>query len=332
VLASGDPGFFGILRALRAITGPERLEVHPAPSSVAVAFARLGVPWDDAMVVSAHGRDPAIAIATALRHPKVAILTEPRSPATTIIAGLAGSDRCITVAERLGTPMEALHSGTADELAGTGFAEPNVVVSLAPGVEGGGRVTGWPPRTPTRWALPDAAFEYRAGMITKAEVRAVALAAVGPGTGDLVWDVGCGSGSVAVECARLGAAVHAIDNDPAAIELTVRNAAAHRVPVRTVAGTAPDVLHGLPDPDAVFVGGGGTDLIAILDAAAPRVRRAVVVAVAIVERIGPVLEALAARGLAVDATTVQANRVLPIAGGHRLAATNPITIIRGGRP
>ena len=70
-------------------------------------------------------------------------------------------------------------------------------------------------------------------MITKAEVRAVALAALGPGIGDLVWDVGCGSGSVAIECARLGAAVVAIDDDPHAIELTTRNAATHDVPVRT---------------------------------------------------------------------------------------------------
>ena len=200
VLASGDPGFFGIVRAL----GDEPLEVHPAPSSVALAFARLGIPWDDALVVSAHARDPRPAIHTALRHPKVAILTDDNAAA--IVAALDG--RKVTVAEALGTPGERIGSEPP-------FAPPNVVI-----VEGEERA----PRA-TRWGLPEDAFEHRAGMITKAEVRAVALAALGPGTGDLVWDVGCGSGSVAIECARLGAAVIAIDDDPDAIALTTRNAA-----------------------------------------------------------------------------------------------------------
>src|SRR4051812_18384767 len=87
VLASGDPGFFGIVRALSTRAA---LDVHPAPSSVAVAFARLGIPWDDAIVVSAHGRDPRPAINAALRHPKVAILTEPRASAEYIVERLPG--------------------------------------------------------------------------------------------------------------------------------------------------------------------------------------------------------------------------------------------------
>jgi precorrin-6B C5,15-methyltransferase / cobalt-precorrin-6B C5,C15-methyltransferase len=327
VLASGDPGFFGIVRALGATVGPERLDVRPAPSSVAVAFARLGLPWDDALVVSAHGRDPKPAVRAALRHPKVAVLTEPRAPAADVIAALAGSGRSVTVAEALGTPAERLRSGSPEELAGATFAEPNVVVVLdgAPG----GRAVTWPPRTPDRWALPESAFEHRAGMITKAEVRAVALAALGPGTGDLVWDVGCGSGSVAIECARLGAAAIAIDHDAGAIGLTERNAAAHAVPVRTIHGAAPAALAALPDPDAAFVGGGGD---ALLDDVAPRTRRAVVVTLALVERIAPAMERLVACGLEVTATTVQASRLRPIAGGHRLAAENPVTVVVGRRP
>src|SRR5207247_4609155 len=114
---------------------------------------------------------------------------------------------------------------------------------------------GWAaPRrqVPAGWALPDDAFEHRAGMLTKAEVRAVALARLGPGLGDLVWDVGAGSGSVAVECARFGAAVVAVERDPGACELVRRNASAHDVDVSVVCGEAPGVLDGLPDPDAVF--------------------------------------------------------------------------------
>jgi precorrin-6B C5,15-methyltransferase / cobalt-precorrin-6B C5,C15-methyltransferase len=319
VLASGDPGFFGVVRALGEIAGPERLDVHPAPSSVALAFARLGLPWDDALVVSAHGRDPRPAIHAALAHPKVAVLTEPRAPAAEIVAALAGSGRTVTVAEALGSGAERVSTGTPEELADREFAEPNVVLVR----------DGRAPERPRSWALPEAAFDHRAGMITKAEVRAVALAALGPGSGDLVWDVGCGSGSVGIECARLGAAVVGIDRDAEAIALTRANAERHGVAVRTVLGEAPDALAGLPDPDAAFVGGGGPG---VLGDVAARVRRAVVVTLALVERVGPALELLAGRGLEVTATQLQASRLRPLAGGHRLAAENPVTVIVGRRP
>jgi precorrin-6Y C5,15-methyltransferase (decarboxylating) len=99
-----------------------------------------------------------------------------------------------------------------------------------------------------------------------------------------------------------------------------------------VEGAAPDVLAELPDPDAVFVGGGGADLPAILDAVVPRTRRAVVVTLAIVERAAPALEQLAALGLEADATLLQASRLRPLAGGHRLAAENPVVVVSGVRP
>ena len=329
VLASGDPGFFGIVRRLGERIGAERLDVRPAPSSVAVAFARLGLPWDDALIVSAHGRAPAAALHAALRHPKVAILTSPAAPPSFYARGLAGTGRRLVVAERLGMPDERLVSGTPEELSERSFAEPNVLVVLDDGASG--RTTSWPPRTPPGWALPDEAFEHRAGMVTKREVRAVVLSRLGPGVGDLMWDVGCHSGSVAIECARLGAAAIGIERDADAAALCSRNAAAHGVPVRAVHGAAPDALVGLPDPDAVFVGGGGAELDAILTACAARVRRAVVLTLAVIERAGPAMERLTTCGLDVDATMVQASRLKPLAGGHRLAAENPVVVVSGVR-
>lgn len=327
VLASGDPGFFGIVRALAARFGSEGLDVRPAASSVAVAFARLGVPWDDAIVVSAHGREPSAALAVALRHPKVAILTSPDAPPGWFAQRLAGSGRRVVVAERLGTADERV----VDAEPGGTYAEPNVVLVLDD-VAPTERARMWPPRaTEAGWALPDDAFEHRARMVTKAEVRALALARLGPGVGDLVWDVGCHSGSVAIECARIGAAAIAIDRDPEAIELTARNAERYRVPVRVVHGEAPAALADLPDPDAVFVGGGGAGLEAILDACIPRVRRVIVVTLALIERAAPALERLRAAGLEADATMLQASRFRPLAGGHRLAAENPVVVVWGRR-
>lgn len=122
-----------------------------------------------------------------------------------------------------------------------------------------------------------------------------------------------------------------IDSDPEAMELTRRNAERHGVAVRTVLGAAPAALIDLPDPDAAFIGGGGEGLPGVLAEVAPRTRRAVVVALAVIERVGPALESLATHGLDATATTLQASRLRPLPGGHRLAAENPVTVVVGRR-
>src|SRR5690242_500740 len=245
VLASGDPGFFGIVRALRA--RGIRPAVLPAVSSVALAFARLGLDWDDAIVLSAHGRDPGPVTAAALAHPKAAILTAPGEPAAELAAALLAGGRRVYAAQRLGTPGEKVAEVTSP---GAVLADPNVLVALDPaaggarpgGDAGDAGATGATGATgpswvaghrgaPPGWALPEEAFEYRDAMITKAEVRALVLARLGPGLGRTVWDIGSGSGSVAVECARFGASVYAVEADPAQCERIRRNAAAHGVEI-----------------------------------------------------------------------------------------------------
>ncbi len=332
VLASGDPGFFGIVRALAERFGPDELEVVPGVSSVALAFSRVGLPWDDAVVVSAHGRDPAAAVNAARTHPKVAILTAPDATPALIAQRLAGTGRRVVVGERLGSRQERIVEDTPEAIATQEFADPNVVLVLdAARAVADGKARVWPPRTPAGWALPEDAFEHREGMITKSEVRALALARLGPGMGDLVWDIGAHSGSVAIECARLGAAAIAIERDAELCELVRRNAERHGVPVEIVQGEAPGALAGLPDPDAVFVGGGGADLEQIVAAVAPRAGRAVVIALATLERIVPTAEQLAGAGYEVGTTVLQASRLRPIGGAHRLAAENPVAVVAGVR-
>jgi precorrin-6Y C5,15-methyltransferase (decarboxylating) len=183
-------------------------------------------------------------------------------------------------------------------------------------------------RVPDGWALPEDAFRHRASMITKAEVRAVALSHLQPAPGTLVWDVGAGSGSVAVECGRFGAAALAVDRDPAAADLVRANAVRHGVDVRVVTGAAPAALADLPDPDAVFVGGGGPDVLAAVLGRGPS---RVVAAYAAVEPVGPAADALVAAGYATGGAQLQTNRLVAIAGRHRLAATNPVTLVWGSR-
>lgn len=324
ILASGDPGFFGIVRLLRA--GGRVPLVYPAVSSVARAFARIGRPWDDVAVVSAHGRSLAPAVNVCRARAATAVLTAPGAGPAEIGAALHGWERTLVVAEDLDGPHERVTTLSAADAAARSWREPNVLLCLrdADAVPALGWIAGGAGR-PDGWALPDAAFEHRAGMVTKSEVRALALARLAPGPGTLVWDVGAGSGSVAVECARLGAAALAVERRPDDAQRVRDNAAAHDVEVRVVEGEAPAALAGLPHPDAVFVGGGGPDVVA---AAARTGAARVVVALAALDRLAPTREAL--RGYRVEGVQVAASRLAELPDGTvRLAATNPILLLWG---
>ncbi|MFF3708092.1 precorrin-6y C5,15-methyltransferase (decarboxylating) subunit CbiE [Streptomyces phaeochromogenes] len=382
VLASGDPGFFGIVRALAERFGAERLEVHPGVSSVATAFARLGLTWDDAVIVSAHGRDLRTAVNVCRAHPKVAVLTGPGSGPAELGAALRSSGRVLVVASALGAGADSGATSDADADAGsgsgsgsgshtstctsssTGTAPDSGSVAHSGERERVERVTpaeaaarDWgpavsvvlcldearvlspvrtvagPPSGPAQWALEEGEFTHRDSMITKFEVRALALARLGPRLGEHVWDIGAGSGSVAVECARLGAAVTAVEKTLDGVERVRANAAAHGVYVTAVHGAAPTVLSDLPDPDAVFIGGGGRELPAIVTACARRARRSVVVAMAALDRVPAVRDALVAAGLDCDGVLLQSSRLAPLPGDvTRLAATNPVFLLWGVRP
>ncbi|MEZ0157751.1 precorrin-6y C5,15-methyltransferase (decarboxylating) subunit CbiE [Streptomyces griseorubens] len=336
VLASGDPGFFGIVRALAERFGPERLDVRPGVSSVAAAFARAGLPWDDAVVVSAHGRDPRTAVNVCRAHPKVAVLTGPGAGPAELGAALRGERRVLVVASALGAAGESVERVTPEEAAGRDWgATVSVVLCLdEQRALGPVRTVAGLGEGPAGWALPEAEFAHRDSMITKFEVRALALARLGPRPGDLVWDVGAGSGSVAVECARLGAAAVAVERDADGVERVRANAAAHGVGVTVVHGEAPGVLDGLgDDPDAVFVGGGGRELPAVVGACARRARRTVVVAMAALDRVPAARAALTGAGLTCDGVLLQSSRLAPLPGDvTRLAATNPVFLLWGVRP
>jgi precorrin-6Y C5,15-methyltransferase (decarboxylating) len=346
VLASGDPGFFGIVRKLRA-GGLEVARVIPAVSSIAAAFAAVRLDWDDASVVSAHGggipgstRSLRRAVNACLAHPKVAVLTGPRATPrdlakALLAAGLDKRDRVVWIAERLGTDQERVSSYDLVEAAKVRGEEPNVALFLAPipvressGWLAGARAGGITANDRSLVPLPDDEFEHRDGQITKMETRALAVSLLGPKFGRLIWDLGAGSGSVGVECARRGAAVLAVEQDAESCERIRRNAARHGgTGLYICKGDAADHAARMPDPDAVFIGGGGMDVLrTVLDRRAPRL----VATYASLERAGSVLPLLAGHGYRAEGILQQASRIAPLPDGtHRLAAQNPVFIVWG---
>ncbi|MFG2605371.1 precorrin-6y C5,15-methyltransferase (decarboxylating) subunit CbiE [Streptomyces sp. NPDC048514] len=265
VLADGDPGFFGVVRTLRAPEFGLEVEVVPAVSSVATAFARAGMPWDDAQVVVAHPRTLRRAVNVCRAHTKVAVLTAPGAGPAELGLLLEGVHRTFVICEELGTEREQVTVVTSDKAADHSWRDPNVVIVIGgpmEAAEGGGWIAGRDPGTgPRGWVQPAHAYGGGLGEGETELLRAAQLARLGPRVGDLVWDIGCGSGAFAVEAARAGAAVIAVDLDGQACARAEGAARRFGVQLQLVHGTAPHVLENLPEPDVVRVGGGGAAVV-----------------------------------------------------------------------
>ncbi|MGI5284604.1 precorrin-6y C5,15-methyltransferase (decarboxylating) subunit CbiE [Nonomuraea polychroma] len=258
VLASGDPLFYGIGSTLVRLLGAANVRVVPHLSSLSLACARLGWPVEQVDVVSLVGRPPAALQAAIVPGRWVVVLGAGRDSPSLVAGLLAGSGygpSPMTVLSDLGAASESVVTGTAATWASPG-SEPSALNVIAvecvaePGVEPLARVPG----------LPDAAFEHD-GQLTKREVRAVSLSRLAPLPGRLLWDVGAGAGSIAIEWMRSHPACSAVAVESRADRAAAiaRNAERLGVPsLRVVGGRAPEALEGLPAPDAVFVGGGVT--------------------------------------------------------------------------
>ncbi|MFB7593433.1 precorrin-6y C5,15-methyltransferase (decarboxylating) subunit CbiE [Streptomyces sp. NPDC056160] len=274
VIADGDPAFFGVVRTLRAPEFGLEVEVVPAVSSVAAAFARAGMPWDDAQVVVAHKRTLRRAVNVCRAHTKVAVLTAPGAGPAELGLLLDGVHRTFVICEELGTEREQVTVVTSDKAADHTWRDPNVVIVIGGngGRSGAGEGGGWiagrdPADGPRGWTQPAEAYGAPLGEGEADLLRAAQLARLGPRVGDLVWDIGCGSGAFATEAARGGAAVIAVDRDPQACARTEAAARRFGVQLQVVHGLAPHVLEDLPEPDVVRVGGGGA---AVVEAVADR--------------------------------------------------------------
>jgi precorrin-6B C5,15-methyltransferase / cobalt-precorrin-6B C5,C15-methyltransferase len=255
VLASGDPMLHGIGATLARRVPPDRLVVHPHPSAFALACARLGWPAAEVELVSAVARAPEV----------VARLLQPRRRVIVYATGTAGAAEIarvlrehsfgpsrFVVLEQLGDEAERISESTAEEWAGE--ADPLHAIAIDCVAEPGAPLLALVP------GLPDEAYEND-GQLTKRQVRAITLAALAPTPGALLWDVGAGSGSVAIEWLRAEptARAVAIERHAERAERARANASVLGVPqLEVVLGSAPEALCELPGPDAIFIGGGLT--------------------------------------------------------------------------
>jgi len=254
VLASGDPFCYGVGSALVRLVPAAEIICLPAPSAFSLAAARLGWALQDVATISFCGR-PLAALAPLLQ-PGSRILALSADAATPAAVATFLRDRGfgpspLYVLEALGGPRERIRATTADACA-LDSVDPLNLIAIEVVATPDARVI------PLSTGLPDDAFEHE-GQLTKREIRAVTLSALAPRKGERLWDIGCGSGSVAIEWMLRAPANRAvaIEARPDRAARAARNAIALGVPdLEVINGTAPTALAGLPEPDAVFIGGG----------------------------------------------------------------------------
>lgn len=336
ILASGDPLFFGIGSMVLKKLGTEYVTVIPHPSSVQWAFSRIGIKWDDAAVISLHGRSRNGFLTQLKRHFKIAILTDTEnSPARLAEWMLAHSETAwdAWVCENLCGLEERVRRFTIQELQGCDdIGALNVLILLR-------KDTAWrqPPVIPFLHEDLFAKRTPKKGLITKREVRLLSLAAMSLRLDSIVWDIGAGSGSVGIEAALLApyGHVYSIEVDPEGVEICRDNVTLHGVDNITIhEGRAPEALADLEDPDAVFVGGSKGSMQEIIDVAFERLKpggRLVVNAITL-ENAAEAYQAFRTRGLSPDVTLLQVSRAEPLARYMRYEAMNPIQIFAVEKP
>lgn len=333
VLASGDPMFYGIGKTLAANLGEKNVEIVPNVSMMAEAFSRIKKSWADAVAVSLHGRDaePALTAALSGRQP-VFLYTDPKYTPARIAALL--SERApekwhMCVFERLGEADESITWFSPGAAKTKTFQEPNAVILL-------------PDANPQQTCrpvpgAPDDAYLHDRGMITKSEVRVIALAKLRLAPGNVMWDLGAGSGAVAIEaaCFITKGKIIAVEKNPARIDniyQNIRKFALAHIEVHQL--TMPEGLQALPVPDRIFVGGGGGDLPEILRLSAKYLSPGgrIVVNVVVVETLAACMNVFKNLGFESEVVQIQIGKGSQMPSGTRISATNPVFVISAEKP
>ncbi len=340
VLASGDPLFYGVARYVCDKLGKDRFEVVPHVSSMQLAFARVKESWEDAFLTNLANHPLDSVLEKVRIAEKVGLFTtEELSPPVVARAMLEQGIDYFTayVCENLGSPDERVTHGELSELANQQFSPLNVMILV--------RNPQAPDRPSDRigrrlFGNPDEAFlqsKPKQGLLTPAEVRSMALAEMDLGPSSVVWDVGAGSGSVAIEAAQIArdGAVYAVEMDADDHRLIRENAERFAVANLTpVLGRAPDAWADLPDPDAIFVGGAGREISRLVEAAYQRLREGgrLVANVGSIENVGEVHAVLHRHVLDVKVWLINVARGMYQLERIRFDALNPTFLLAVVKP
>ena len=331
VLASGDPLFFGIGAIIADALGPDQVEVLPNISSIAGAFSRIKEPWSDVKVISLHGRDHESELLKAIKtHERVAVFTDPkRSPAwlADFLISKDASNLNIGVFERLGAPDEKIGWYDLKEAAALDFAEPNVVILRATN-QAREAVAA------LHLGMTDEAFDHEGGLITKPEIRAVTLAKLSLLPHHTLWDLGAGSGSVAIEAALFvtHGKIFAVEEKAERIEQIRTNISRFGATcIEVIQTVLPAGLEALPSPDRVFIGGGGQKLDQIIGVAASVMTSGgvMVINAVLLDNLEATVKTLREFGFETEVIQVQIQRSKAMPWSQRFEAQNPVWIISG---
>lgn len=341
VLASGDPLFYGIAKYLMNQIPKHHFEIFPNVSSIQLAFAKAKESWEDAAIVSLHGRPAEEILEAAREAKKIGVLTDEQNTPARIARLLLDNDLgdfIGTVCENLGGGDEKTTQCDLAELAEKEFSPLNVLVLVKkpyapPALSGATK----------NWLLGISESEFHQrmpekGLITKCEVRVLSLAKLKLEPASVVWDIGAGSGSVSIEAALLSRSgrVYAIEKNAEDYRLILKNIEKFATAnVRAIHAMAPDCLKELnDDPDAVFIGGSSSSMGDIIALCAQRLRpRGRLVAnVATIENLSDAWSAIKKLGWRNEATLVNVARSQPILELTRFAALNPVYILSAEKP
>ena len=325
VLLSGDVGFYSGATALYDKLADYDVEVIPGISSVSYFCAKLRTPWQDAVLVSAHGREHD-AVGAIQANAKTFVITGGKTKVDDICRDLVKrgfGDVSVAAGERLSYDDERIVRGTAAELADMAFAD--LAVMLAQNDHPVVRAYGAP-------SLSDGDFQRGKAPMTKQEVRALVISKLRIAADHTVWDVGAGTGSVSIEAALAAprGTVYAIEKNADAIALMRQNREIHgAVNIVVVEGTAPEALTSLPAPNRVFIGGSSGNMGAIIDATLTVNPHARICATAVtLETLTELLACLRAREIE-DADIVQVSvaRADNVGSYNLMRAENPVYIV-----
>ncbi len=323
VLATGDPCFFGIGRFLLKRFGKEGVEIIPNVTVMQEAFARIKETWEDVRFMSLHGREDLEAVVDEIcRCEKVGIFTDGRNTPQMIAKALierGAPPFRVYVCEEMGTANERVREGGLEDIARMETSPLNVMI-LFREADDTGPLLG----------IPEDDFSHRGGMITKEEVRSIVIGKLRLRKDSIVWDVGAGSGSVGIEAARVARRVYAVEKDRDAISIIGENRREFGVyNLMIVKGKAPEILKGLPTPDAVFIGGSGGELEGILGYCLERIRKGgrVVANFATLENLSKAMDLVKERGLTFQVVEVSIKRGEGIGRMTRLKALDPVFIL-----